>query len=419
MSQDGGNRDIGKILLPAVRGKMGEREYILCVMPVREAVKRIKLAGEITTSKQLSEMLQRDIDDRRIQPLVDYLRGNDRFFNALVVAMCGGDARWRGFTSLKGVENHDKNKIGFLSLSGEERMYALDGQHRLMGFKEAVRQNQPASNDEIGLLIVHHDEGHETGKKRSRQLFIALNKYVEKADKSSIIALDEKDTAAIVVRELVENRRYADFFQLKKRIYLSSGNKFDSTSTGCFTTIGMLYDCVKNLLKSVNVEEKENLIDDSPLREEAIASMASMVYQYFQAIAGNITEVNRYFSEKEAKRLKEITKNSSKRNILFRPLGLKCLIDVVCVHSKKEDININKSIEICSKNLPFEMSEKPIFGLVWNGNKINNKGFLILKNIYLHMLGLLTLPKSREVEKKYRDFLENKKASLPPQIRRK
>ena len=422
MKRAGDKKKIAKLLLPAVRGKMGEREYILCAMPVREAVNRIKLAGEITESEHLSEMLQREIDDKRIQPLVDYLKKRDRFFNALVVVMCGGDPRWRNFSNLRGegiTRGEYDNKIGFLSLSGEERMYALDGQHRLMGFKEAVKRNESASSDEIGLLIVHHDEYTEIGRRRSRQLFTALKKYVRKEDKSSIISLDEDDIAAIVVRKLVENSRYADLFQLKKRIHLSPDNGFDSTSTGCFTTIGMLYDCVGELLKLIDEKMGKNLTVGSRPSEDEIDWMAGNIHQYFKAIAENVPEVNGYFREKNARKLRGITDSGSKQNILFRPLGLKCLIDAICAHSKKEKVDIIRSVEICSKSLPFEMSKRPVLGLVWDGGKINAKGFPTLKNTYLHMLGLLTSPKSRETEKRYREFLRDSKASLPPRVMRK
>ena len=422
MSRDEADRDIGKVLLPAVRGKMGEREYILCAMPVREAVKRIEFAREIGefVVSSLSERLQRDFKGNRIRDMVSYLDRDDRFFNSLVVAMCGGDARWRNFSNLRGegiIQGKYDNKIGFLSLSGEEKIYALDGQHRLWGLREAVnRNNQGVLNDEVGLLIVHHNEYTKVGRRKSRRLFTVLNKYAQKVSKGDIISLDEDDAAAIVVRKLVEDEKYSDFFELEKRIYDSDRNQFPSTQTGCFTTIGVLYDCTICLLGAIGGKTKKNLTDGPRPSEKIVDAMASDIYRSFKEMNENVPAMKEYFRGK-GKTYKKIAMNNSERHMLFRPLGLKSLVEIICeYHKTKKFEDITRSVEICTRNLPFEMNKEPLFNIVWDGKKINSKGFRLLKDIYRHILGLLSESRSKDLEKDYQEALEKNNAKLPPKV---
>jgi DNA sulfur modification protein DndB len=168
---------------PALRGIFGDWVYYSCLMSVAEVSERLSFAAEIHKSKEMSEWNQRRIDEGRSKEIADYLiREPQRFFNSLVVAICGGDPAWHAFSNFKpladdidlaDVPDDVEASVGFLSLTGQEKMFAIDGQHRLAGMKEAVKQQSELGKDEVSLILVAHKTSH-SGVERTRRLFTTL-----------------------------------------------------------------------------------------------------------------------------------------------------------------------------------------------------------------------------------------------------
>ena len=143
---------------PALRGLFGDWVYYSSLMPIKDVAHRLSFADEIHKSKKLSEWIQRQLKKGRSKEISAYLnRENQRFFNSLVVAIYGGDPAWHGFSDfrplgqgldMKDVPDAVEDMVGFLSFSGDEEMFAIDGQHRLAGMKEAVETNPSIGDDE-------------------------------------------------------------------------------------------------------------------------------------------------------------------------------------------------------------------------------------------------------------------------------
>ena len=429
LGNGGNNKEPGKLLLPAVKGKMGNREYILCLMPAEEVAKRVMLAVEITSpNANPSQRLQRDVDKSRISDIVKYLKKEDRFFNAFVVAICGDDAKWRSFSELSGDgidQNKHKDALGFLSLSGKEKMYALDGQHRLQGIQKAIDDEgvDEIKDDMISILMVHHDENRvQTGLAESRRLFTVLNKYAQKPAKRDIIYLDEDDVGALVVRNLVETEQYADLFELKKRIHESPANQFHANDkTTCFTTIGVFYDCIIDLISTTEGISKKDLTKQ-PASLDKVTKYSDLIYNIFTEVRNSVPEMKSYFNIKnnqQDKLMKFIEKNN-KRQSLFRPMGLKYFIQTLCAyykHAKKSDKTIEECVELCCQ-LPFDMHQPPLSGLVWNTkeNKVLSKGYSTLKKIYLYMIGLALKNQDSKILEEYRKAVKNDTTDLPTKL---
>lgn len=426
-----------KLLLPAVKHKMGNREYILCAMPAHEVVARVSLAADITGKDMLlsemtvedvlpSEKLQRRLKEKRLNDIAKYLGTDDRFFSVLVIALCGNTARWRAFSNLKGegVGEQHKEALGFLSLTGAEEMYALDGQHRLRGLKKAIEPDKAVRNDMVSLLIVHHDTDRpKTGRQASRRLFTVLNKHAEKPAKRDIIYLDEDNLVAVTVRRLIESSEYADMFGLETRVHESAVNQFPQPdTTSCFTTVGTLYDCVLALAISHTGKAKKD-IENSPVVAANVDEMCELVRRVFWKIRKSVGEVDQYFkvNGKNAKKLNEIVRRCNKNQVLFRPMGLKQLIECACaLRKKRADKSIEKCAEICCQQLPLDMQESPLAGLVWDvkQEKVIVKGFPVLKAIYQHVLGVGKTSKTAEaeLEKKYQNAVNDDAAKLPKKL---
>lgn len=78
---------------------------------------------------------------------------------------------------LKNLTEDTVSSVGFLTLTGQEKLFALDGQHRLAGIKKAVKDgldNDPY--DELSILFVGHKDT-QRGLERTRRLFTTLNKW--------------------------------------------------------------------------------------------------------------------------------------------------------------------------------------------------------------------------------------------------
>ena len=173
-----------KLYLPALRGIIGDWVYYPTLMKLKDLTERVSIAKEIYQSPTLSEMAQKWIKKNRGKEIKDYLlEQKQRFLNSLVVAVYEGDPSWYGITNLRPNNKLDVGKvpdeviesIGILRLSGTERLFALDGQHQLIGIEEALKEKPQLGDDELSvILIAHHAD--PAGKERSRRLFTTLNK---------------------------------------------------------------------------------------------------------------------------------------------------------------------------------------------------------------------------------------------------
>ena len=109
------------------------------MVPLKDLAARVSHADDIHQRKDLSTWLQRVLKDDRIETIVDYLLNEkERFFNSLVVAVYHGDPSWFAagqITSrnsrlrIQDINATAIERIGFLKLTGKEKLFALDG-HR-------------------------------------------------------------------------------------------------------------------------------------------------------------------------------------------------------------------------------------------------------------------------------------------------
>ena len=136
--------ELGKLIIPAVKGWMGDRNYFSAVMRMRDIDGRVKPAADMYKAVREvppSHHLQRAASTKRVKEIHEYLsKSDERFFNSLVVAMHGAP-NWRHFKSIsEPVFKEYVEFMGFLELSGKEEMYALDGQHRLLGIQSFMKK---------------------------------------------------------------------------------------------------------------------------------------------------------------------------------------------------------------------------------------------------------------------------------------
>ena len=142
--------------LPCLRGVIGNWTYFSSVMKIKDVVNRIITVSESDElyTKNINDILQREISTKRVGQLKEYLNGNpEHFFSSIIVAIYQGNPVWSDFDieSQFRIDNNlldtddigfIENKIGILSLSGSETIFALDGQHIIKGIREAYKKNK-------------------------------------------------------------------------------------------------------------------------------------------------------------------------------------------------------------------------------------------------------------------------------------
>ncbi|WP_123101584.1 DNA sulfur modification protein DndB [Acidithiobacillus sulfuriphilus] len=56
--------------------------------------------------------------------------------------------QWSGF-----VPEGARDVLGFLCLSGSERVFAIDGQHRLAGIKKAIEEGVELAGEQVPVIL--------------------------------------------------------------------------------------------------------------------------------------------------------------------------------------------------------------------------------------------------------------------------
>lgn len=412
----------GEITLPALRGIMGRWIYYSCLMSLDEIAKRISYADEIHKNEKLSDMIQRSLKSVRSKQIAEYIENQDeRFFNSLVVATYGGQPNWSSINSLNGkgseefvgkLSEETIASVGFLSFSGDEKLFALDGQHRLSGIKRAISEgiNQDPY-DEVSVVFVSHKSS-QKGVERTRRLFTTLNKTAKPVSKGDIIALDEDDVMALSVRWLIEE---TSLFS-GDRIAFVASNNMPARNTKSLTTIGNLYDVLEILFSSAETKIKQPKTDLKRARptDEILEKYFLLAKQYFQDLAQQFQPMKEFFNSTESEAIVTKYRGSHGGDALFRPIGQKVLAEVCARLSKNR--SLDESIKLCGK-LPTSLSTAPYEGLMWNSSsqRITNSNSVTLREVLLHMLGESKLPYKNLLERYRRDMGDNT-AELPEKL---
>ena len=411
-------------ILPALRGMMGNWVYYSCLMQLSEVSSRIRFADEVHTHSGLSEMIQRSIDETRIKEIADYIRLQpQRFFNSLVVAVYGGEPNWHALFDVRNRESdyllenlqpETVESVGFLTLRGDETLFALDGQHRLAGIKEIVDSgDKPASDDEVSVILVAHERS-DSGLVRTRRLFTTLNKTGRKITKGDKIALDEDDVMAICVRRLIEQ---TNLFH-GNRIAFVQSNNVPTTNIECLTTIGNLYDILTILFTKARFplcKKRKDLQTRRP-DSDTLDSYFEYAKEFFVQLRSHFDELNEFFSIDQTPNVVQKYRGRHGGSALYRPIGLEIFTNIITRSTK--DLPLDKAVEMAAK-LPRDLNLPPYNGLMWDQSRatIITRNKATLREILCYMIGTHSpaYPVSKLLPL-YRREIGDENVTLPSQL---
>ena len=414
------SRTNGSIVLPALRGSMGDWVYYCCLMDLPTVASRINYAKDLHKSEKLSEMIQRKLEGKRSKEIAEYLKNQDeRLFNALVVATYDGRPNWHALTNVQSKGSSDELssltddtmlRVGFLTLRGNEKLFALDGQHRLSGIKRAVKEKvQAGRTDEIPVMFVAHEKT-EAGLQRTRRLFTTLNKTAKPVSKFGIIALDEDDVMALTVRWLIDEN--SDMFGDDRIAFVGSSNMPISNFASLTTIVG-LYDILRTWYTKANTPLKTTSAKLRKARPEddQLESYFQLARDLFEELRRGFPELDDFFSADDTE---PIVRDHRNRNALFRPVGLDVFVTVVARLTK--DMDLSAAVDTAAK-LPRSLESPPFLRLMWNPHTQTISRFAksTLLELLLHMLGRSTRDK-KELLRLYRKGVGDESLQLPKPV---
>lgn len=318
------------VVIPAISGKMGNTSYFQCMMKVDELVRSVRAAAEIDdwANMSIGDKMQRQPNMKRIKnQIAPYFKQHkDRFFGSIMVLVYKGKVSFEKLSEFNAkVPNayqSQGDKMGFLTIDGGT-LIALDGQHRLLALKEVIDNptegdySADVRNDEVSVIFLNHESSTKT-----RSIFNTVNKYAKPTSAGDNIITSEEDGYAILTRRLIE----VDDGVLAESVVNWKNNTLTDKSTH-FTTIKILYETVKLMLKGSKVPEYDFEPTTRP-RAEDLDHAYNYVSEIWKLM---MTEVKPYnfvlengsdFSEK----VQEARSPDSNNSLLFKPAAQEAFV---------------------------------------------------------------------------------------------
>ncbi len=308
-------------ILPAIRSKIGDWNFYSTVLSFKNIQELIKDPNEIHERQKLSEWIQREAIEKHSDEISSYIINNEqRFLGSLIIGVYDGAPEWSPLNvsfshdhiGVTEEQQEDLNgKLGFLSLSGNEKLFAIDGQHRVSGIKKALTSEddyESICNDEVGAIFVSHDASTVEGRERTRRLFTTVNKKSQRVSKSAIIALDEDNGFAIITRKLIDTHWL--FEDEREHIsYTSTGSIVPENETLITSVVG-LYEIIKDLY----IGNKKEFETKRPNSED-IDDHFNICNDFFNILLEKYADYHNVFVNRRGNA-------SGFRNLLlFRPIG--------------------------------------------------------------------------------------------------
>lgn len=290
---------------------------------------------------------QRECDIKRIvEEIVPYVTDDpDRFFSSLIVNIYSGfdEIRFEPLSKVVGnlpdayaVPMAD---MGFITLPGKERLIALDGQHRLLSLKIAIRgimgvpggtktfaamnklQPHPElANEELCIILVEH-----TDTAKIRKIFNKINKYAKQTSRSDNIITSDDDTfAGIARRPFKEGGQLAPINGIDMVNWKS--NTLSQRSKN-HTTLSALYTIAETILKDKKYSSK--MLPDTAALEDAYQTIAS----FWSTTLDGVQAYQQYL---ELTRNDKSISNLREENLLLKPVTQMALAHVALMAQRKE-----------------------------------------------------------------------------------
>ena len=401
-----------ELKLSALRGVIGDWIYYVTLLSFQDVRDRIRKNEEIHETKELQDWLQRELTDRS-NDIAEYLASQQqRFFNAIVVGVYGGEPQWYPlslqssvFLDPKSVNEDVKISLGILELSGDEELFAIDGQHRVEGIKQLAEQiGNEAFNempDELCAIFVAHKKT-EAGMQRTRRLFSTLNRRVQPVSFTELIILDEDDIVAITCRHLIEKHPlFTD-----GKISLRKQKAINPADQRSFTSVIALYQAM-DIYLSINFTPKNKWKKFKLVRpsEDLVEQYISKASRFWDQLVEWIPELQFVVNMGQEDKLPDSLRSLHGGDLFFRPI-----LPTILTRTLKKAVGFGMSENIFLfrfSQIPRELSNPPWRGILWDGAMVTRtKNQNIAERLILWMVNADPQEKKIETQKLRQDIAE-------------
>ena len=350
--------------IPAIRGILGDIVYYTSSFTFKQIAERVKkIDQELHTSTSLKDQLQRSLT-KNYESITDYiLSQKEHFFNALVLAVYDGDPVWNEIEV--GFKGEDYYNMGFLRLNGEEKIFPVDGQHRVEGIKDAIKKSPELEDETIAVILIGHHKDKE-GMEKTRRIFSTLNRYAKPVSTGDIIALDEDDTVAIVTRNMLES------FPLFMNENISDEKKTKAIAekdTKSFTSLIKLYETNKivykyytsfrdNTKRIHSSTEIDKFLKFRP-KQEDIDDFEKYLTEFWELFINSFEGMKEYVASTEKDAAAKYRNRENGGLLYFRPVALPQLVTAIletCFRSKvtlSDSMSAYSQLEMCISKAPW------------------------------------------------------------------
>jgi DNA sulfur modification protein DndB len=382
----------GALFLPALRATMGDWIYYISFMRMGDIRDRIGIAEEIHKTPRLQDFIQRQLTNRS-REIAEYLQTKQRFFNAIVVGVYGGAPDWfqlaigsNDLLKAEHLPDYLEGSLGILQLSGSEKLFAIDGQHRVSGIREALTDNADShlSHEEVCVIVVGH-ETTRSGMERTRRLFTTLNRYAKPVTSAEIIALDEDDLVAIVTREIVERQGLMNV----RNVSLAKTKGISPADETSVTSIVTLYKCHDTYLGRKYTRPRWSKFKKRRPNDDTLRSSFGDAGRLWEEFSATFAPLKRLARSAKPLTVRQYRSDSG-GHLLFRPVGLEAAVAAVVEAMQHEELEVAEAVRRLSL-CPMEISAEPWAGLLWDvtGKRMltREKRPKLATRLLLHLMG--------------------------------
>jgi DNA sulfur modification protein DndB len=333
-----------------------------------EVAGRVKDVAEVHSSKKLRDWIQRQLRHEHATEISEYLINEEsRFFNALVVGVYGGNAQWGPLNvadpreELSATDEIRINEtVGILTLTGKEKLFPIDGQHRLAGIKKAVFEEPGLGNEEVTVILVAHGRTEE-GMKRTRRLFVTLNQTARHVSPRDLVALHEDNGLAVVTRQMIDE---FPLFQKEGVVSFSGTVSIIESDTKAITSVLGLFQIVKALYPRSGKEwPKLKTVQRTRPEAAILDDMYDFYTKYWEILIEVVPEYKTVLDHEE--KPSSYFRQPKRNHLLFRPVGQLAFARAVeCLLGR--EFSLKDAVKhLYSKNKMF-LHEKEWHHILWD-----------------------------------------------------
>ncbi len=348
-----------------LRGVIGDWVFYPALLRAEQISNYIMSSKDIREAKALDDYLQRDLKPR-VKKIVRYLKTHDtRFFGSIILGVFDALPNWIEF-NLSGIaEKHGLSEIGdaedslgLMEFHGNEKMFAIDGQHRVEAIKQAFANfSERIQDDQYPVIFVAHVDD-KPGKVRTRRLFSDINMNAVAVSGGDRVVINEDEICAIVTRRIYAE--YPSFNGGEEIAVTEKKEHLAKDGRDRFTSLLAVHTVCQRLKKLFR--KPGGTLEYAT---ENVTNFQTIVASFFDFAIENEPTLKRYFRQRETTPQAERTNN---RNLFFRPVGLELLARLYVHFHRRQRLPV---LAYGLTNLKFENPNGVLDGILWNSGNID------------------------------------------------